>query len=148
MKVVLLVDVPKLGKKNEIKEVADGYARNFLIPKKLAVIATPEKVKEIEILKKQENLLKQQQEQKFREWAKIIGDGQLQFQIKADKNGKLFGSLHKDKIIEELKKLGVELEEKQIVLDKPFKEVGEYLIKIKFSPNVETELKIKIIGSD
>ncbi|MCX8016082.1 MAG: 50S ribosomal protein L9 [Patescibacteria group bacterium] len=146
MKVVLLVDVPKLGKKNEIKEVADGYARNFLIPKNLAVIATPEKIKEIEILKKQEDLFKQQQEQKFKELAKTIRDEQLQFQIKADKNGKLFGSLHKDKIIEELKKRGIEIEEKQIILDKPLKEVGDYLIKIKFSPKIETELKIKIMG--
>lgn len=148
MKVVLLVDVPKLGKKNEVKEVADGYARNFLIPKNLAVIATPEKIKEIEFLKKQENLLKEHQEQKFREWAKIIREEQLQFQIKADKNGKLFGSLHKNQIIAELKKRGFTVEEKQVILNKPFKEVGEYLVKLKFSPQIETELKIKIRGID
>lgn len=144
MKVVLLVDVPNLGKKNEIKEVADGYARNFLIPRKMAVIATPEKIHQIELLKKQEALIKEQQEKKFREWAKRLKSELIEFKIKADEKGKLFGSLHKEEIIEQLNKRGFDIKEKQIVLDKPFKEVGEYVIKIKFSPEIETELKIKI----
>ncbi|MGB9848151.1 MAG: 50S ribosomal protein L9 [Minisyncoccia bacterium] len=144
MKVVLLVDVPKLGKKNEIKEVADGYARNFLIPRKMAVIATPEKIHQIELLKKQEAFIKEQQEKKFREWAKRLKSELIEFKIKADEKGKLFGSLHKEEIIEQLNKRGFDIKEKQIVLDKPFKEVGEYVIKIKFSPEIETELKIKI----
>jgi large subunit ribosomal protein L9 len=144
MKVILLVDIPKLGRKNDIKEVADGYARNFLIPKKMAIIATPEKIKEIERLKQQEEMKKRQELALYEQWARRMKNIKLEFPIKADEKGKLFGSLHKEEIIAELKKFEIELSEKQIILDKPLKEVGEYLIKIKFSPEIETELKVLV----
>jgi len=144
MKVILLADVPKLGRKNDIKEVADGYARNFLIPKNIAILATPEKIKEIERLKQQEEMKKRQELALYEQWAKKIRSINLEFKIKADEKGKLFGSLHKEEIIAELNKFDIKLQEKQIILDKSIKEVGEYLIKIKFSPELETELKIQI----
>ncbi len=148
MKIILLVDVPKLGRKNDIKEVADGYAHNFLIPRKLAIIATPEKIKEAELKKQQEMLFKKQQEAQFREWAKKLKTEKLEWAFKADKKGKLFGSLHKKEIIEKLKGLGFQVEEKNIFLDKPIKEIGEYLIKIKFGSDIETELKIVVKAID
>ncbi len=147
MKVILLENIPKLGKKYDIKNVSDGYALNFLIPKKLAVAATPQKIKEIENLKKQEELKNQKMQLLFKELAEKIKNTTLNFRLKTDKSGKTFGSVTKEDIAKQLEKMtGIKIEEKQIILDEHIKKVGDYLIKIKFSPEIETELKIQVLS--
>jgi len=147
MKIILLENIPKLGKKYEIKEVSEGYAVNFLIPKKLAVAATSQKIKEIENLKKQEELKNQKIQALFKEWAEKIKNTTLDFRLKTDKSGKTFGSVTKEDIAKQLEKTsGIKIEEKQIILDEHIKKVGDYVIKIKFSPEIETELKIHVLS--
>ncbi|MDD3614152.1 MAG: 50S ribosomal protein L9 [Candidatus Pacebacteria bacterium] len=147
MKIILLESIPKLGKKYEVKNVADGYAINFLIPKKLAVAATPQKIKEIENLKKQKEIRKEEEQKIFKEWVEKIKDTPLEFKLKTDKSGKTFGSVKKEDIIKQLEqKTGFKLDEKQIILEEHIKKVGDYLIKIKFSPEIETELKIRVLS--
>ena len=147
MKVILLENIPKLGKKYDIKNVSDGYALNFLIPKKLAVAATSQKIKEIENLKKQEELKNQKIQALFKEWAEKIKNTTLDFRLKTDKSGKTFGSVTKEDIVKQLEKTsGIKIEEKQIILDEHIKKVGDYVIKIKFSPEIETELKIHVLS--
>jgi len=146
MKIILLENIPKLGKKYEIKEVSEGYAVNFLIPKKLATAVTPAKIKEIQNLKKQEEFKKQKEEQQLKELAQKIKSIKLEFKLKTDKNGKTFGSINKEDIIKKLNdQEKIKLEEKQIILNEHIKKIGEYIIKIKFNSEIEAELKITIL---
>jgi len=146
MKIILLENIPKLGKKYEIKEVSEGYAVNFLIPKKLATAVTPAKIKEIQNLKKQEEFKKQKEEQQLKELAQKIKSIKLEFKLKTDKNGKTFGSINKEDIIKKLNdQEKIKLEEKQIILNEHIKKIGEYIIKIKFNSEIEAELKIIIL---
>jgi len=146
MKIILLENIPKLGKKYEIKEVSEGYAVNFLIPKKLAAVATPAKIEEIQNIKKQEELKKQKEEQQLKELAQKIKFIKLEFKLKTDKNGKTFGSINKEDIIKKLNdQEKIKLDEKQIILNEHIKKIGEYKIKIKFNSEIEAELKIIIL---
>ncbi len=146
MKIILLENIPKLGKKYEIKEVSEGYAVNFLIPKKLAVAATLAKIEEIQNIKKQEELKKQKEEQQLKELAQKIKSLKLEFKLKTDKNGKTFGSINKEDIIKKLNdQEKIKLDEKQIILNEHIKKIGEYKIKIKFNSEIEAELKIIIL---
>lgn len=145
MRVILLHDVEKVGKKYDIKEVADGYARNFLISKGLAKPATKEnliwleKQKEIEA-KKIEKELKKAQEK-----ASAIDGQEIIISVKVGEEGQLFESITSQKIYEKLKELGFEIKKNQINLPKPIKELGEFPVKIKFEHNLEAEIKVIII---
>lgn len=142
MKVILLQDVDKLGKKYEIKEVKNGYARNFLIPKGLARAATKaalkwaEMQKEIETKKEEEGLKQVQQ------LASGIDGQELAISVKTGEQGEMFESITIQKIYEKLKELGLNVKKNQIVLAEPIKELGEFPIKIKFNHNLEAEIKI------
>jgi len=145
MRVILLQDIDNLGKKYEVKEVADGYARNFLIPKGLAKIATKEALfwletqKEIEAKKAEEEL------KKVQELATTIDGQEVIIPVKIGEDGQLFESIASQKISEKLKELGFEVKKSQIDLPEPIKELGEFPIKIKFEHNLEGEIKIIVV---
>lgn len=147
MKVILLKDVPNTGKKNDIKEVSPGFARNFLIPKGLAVVADNESLKKLELKKKvdSENAAK---ELKAIEAivSKIDGQG-AEINVKTGSEGQLFESVNKQKISERLKEMGFDIDKESIVLESPIKEIGEFPIKLKFAHNLEAGIKIIIKGS-
>jgi large subunit ribosomal protein L9 len=142
MRVILLQDIEKLGKKYEIKEVKNGYARNFLIPKGLAKAATKEALqwlatqKEVEIQKAEEDL------KKVQELASSIDDQEVIIPVKIGEEGQLFESITSQKISEKLKELGFEIKKTQIDLEEPIKELGEFPVKIKFEHNLEAEIKV------
>lgn len=145
MKVILLKDIEKLGEKYEVKEVKDGYARNFLIPKGLVKAATKknlawlEKQKEIEEKKAEEELKKIQEEA-----AKIDGQ-EIVLEVKVGDNNQLYESINSQKVAEKLKEMGFDISKKQIVMETPLKETGEFLIKITFKHNLEAEVKLIIV---
>lgn len=144
MKVVLLEDIEKLGKKYEIKEVADGYARNFLIPKGLAKPATK---KMIEWAERQKELLQKRAEESLKKIQKLASqlDGQeIEFLVKVGKKGEVFEGIGKTKIAKKLKEMGFEVKPSQIVLSKPIKEIGEFPVKIELDQGLEAEIKIVI----
>lgn len=133
MKVILVADIPGLGKKNEVKEVKDGFGRNFLLARKLAIMATYPALKELEARKIKE----EKQEEKKKEAIKTIFEKikNREFEIKenANEKGELFGSVGKEKIFEALKNQGFEgIKEEYVKLDKPIKSVGEYKIELGF----------------
>src|SRR3989344_4543136 len=104
MKIVLLKDVPKIGKKHEVKEINDGYARNFLIPKNLAAEASPAKLKEVDELKKKIALEKNMQAEAIRKSLKAIDGLELMMKGKAGETGHLFSAIHKKEILEKMQK--------------------------------------------
>ena len=142
MRVILLQDVENLGKKYDVKEVKDGYARNFLIPTGLAKPATEEALiwletqKEIEAKKAEEEL------KKIQEIASAVDDQEIIIPVKVGEQDQLFESLTSQKISEKLKELGFDIKKSQIDLVEPIKELGEFPVKIKFEHNLEAEIKV------
>ncbi len=143
MKVVLLKDVPNLGKKGDIKEVKDGYGRNFLIRNKLADILTPQTARRLEIEKEREAKIAIALKNQTLALKEKIEKLKLVFKTKTGESGRVFGSITPIKILTELKKIGIKLGKDQ-VLSKPIKNLGESKIKIKLPQGIEAELNIII----
>ena len=145
MRVILLQDVEKLGKKYDIKEVADGYARNFLIPKGLAKPATEEALKWLETQKEAEAKKAEEELKMVQERATAIDGQEVIIPVKIGEDGQLFESITSQKISEKLKELGFEIRKTQIDLLEPIKELGEFPVKIKFEHNLEAEIRVIVI---
>lgn len=131
MRVIFLHDVPRVGKKYDIKEVSDGYAVNFLLPKKLAITATPKTVAEIEIRRKEIVLEREVQADLLMKNLEEIKGKAITIKGKANELGHLFSAIHKKEIIEEMKEQNhADIGEEFLVLEKPIKKVGEFEIPI------------------
>lgn len=144
MQIILLQNVENLGEKNDIKEVKDGYARNFLIPKGLAKKATKEALR---MLERQVEAKKIRDEKELREAQKLVSkiDGQeIIITVKVGEKEQLFESITTQNILKELKKLNFKIKNSQIKLSEPIKRLGEFPIKIKFEHNLEAEIKVII----
>ena len=146
MKVILLQDVPKIGKKDQLLEVKEGYARNFLFTKKLAVEATPANIKE---LQRQEKI---RADKAAEQKAEAIAVGEklkettVTIQTKCGAGGKLFGAVTNKEIAEQLEKsTGIKIDRRKIHLDENIKTLGTYRPMVKLHPDVHVELAVKII---
>lgn len=129
MKVILLKDIKKLGRKYEVKEVADGYALNSLIPNKSVLPATPNHLKVIEEKKKQSVLAKDTFKNSLKNSIEKLPEGKLIVSGKVNDKGALFAGIHKEQIIETFKKeTGITIDPEYFDLEKPIKEVGEHHI--------------------
>lgn len=145
MKIILLQDVKGLGKVGDIKDVSEGYARNFLFPKKLATVGNEGAIKGVR-LKKEEELAQQKAEESLmRALAKKLAKEKITIKTKA-KSGKLFGSITKKQIVDELKKSHLEVSEKCIIMKEVIKRTGTYRIGIKLSAQVETKIELEVSG--
>lgn len=143
MKVILMFDVKSLGRKGELKEVSDGYARNFLFPKKLAEVATPETVEKINLEQKKIQEQEKKLEESFRNIASEMQSKKIILKAKAEK-GKLFGRVGSKEIANELKKQGFDISEKSIILQQPIKTIGEKEIIIDFGKNIKTKIIVSV----
>lgn len=148
MKVILLQDIDGLGKKYEIKEVKNGYARNFLLPEKTARAATKEALKWLgdqkEVIDKEvEEDLKRAQE-----LASRLDGLEVNITVKVGDEGQLFESINVQKIIEHLKKMGFEVKKSQVKLEEPIKGLGEFPVSISLDHNLEAGIKVIIIAED
>ncbi len=147
MKVILLKDVKGLGKLGEIKEVSDGYGRNFLIKNKLALEATEGN---INFVKSQLKALEKKNERKFenaKELKEMIEKVRVVIKAKAGENGKLFGSITSEDISEALKtQHNIEIDKKTIDIEEPIKVVGDHIVDIRLGMNVVAKLRITIEG--
>ncbi|HQK63855.1 MAG TPA: 50S ribosomal protein L9 [Candidatus Staskawiczbacteria bacterium] len=146
MKVILLQNVEDLGRKYEVKDVKDGYARNFLFPEKLAKPATEEALK---WLQDQKEVIAQEAEEdlkKSQELASKIDGIEVNISVKVGDEGQLFESINSQKIAEALKEMGFEVKKSQISLANPIKELGEFPVSVKLDHNLEAEIKLIITG--
>lgn len=145
MKVILLKDVAKLGKKFEVKEVADGFARNLLFPKGMAKPATESAIKQLE---KEKEIMELEAENDLKKTESVVAelDGrEIEIKAKADESGKLYGSITPAKIAKAINGNGFEIKGKQIKLDEPIKELGEFEVALEFPHGLEAKVKIIII---
>ncbi|HWR61724.1 MAG TPA: 50S ribosomal protein L9 [Clostridia bacterium] len=146
MKVVLLQDVKDLGRKGELVNASDGYARNFLFPRKLAVEATTGKLKEIEDKKAAEKNRKEKELSAAKELADKLSKLEVLFRTKAGENGKLFGSITGKDVAEAIKaQHKIEVDKKKVVLHEAIKALGTYQVEIKVYPEVSTKINVKVV---
>ena len=144
MKVILLQDVKGTGKKDDVVEVSDGYARNCLFKKKLAVEATAAGVNAINGQKKAAEFHKAEEVKNWRETAVSLKGKEVTCFVKCGENGKVFGSVTSKEIADKLQELGYEIDKKKIVLKDALKTVGVYDAEIKFLPDVSAKIKVKV----
>jgi len=145
MKVVLLQDVKNLGKKEQLVNVSDGYARNYLFPRKLAAEATSGKLKELEEKKNSEIIKKDKEKQAAKELADKLEKLEVNFKVKAGENGKLFGSITSKDVADALKSQHkTEIDKKKIVLHDAIKALGTYKVEIKVYPEISALINVKV----
>ena len=145
MKVILLQDIDNIGKKWDIKDVSDGYARNFLLPRRLVEVAENKTLKKVEEFRKKETEKQKKGLEKTQELATQLAKMEITIKSK-EKEGKLFGSITAKEIIKALKKENIVLPAQSIKLENQIKEIGEYEIKIKLEHEIETELNVIVEG--
>lgn len=145
MKVILLEDVKSLGKKGELVEVNDGYARNFILAKKLGVEATARNMNDLKLKKAHEDKLAAQRLEEAKAFAEELKKVQVTLKIKAGEGGKLFGSISSKEIAQAAKEQqGLDIDKKKLVLSNPIKAVGMTVVPIKLHPQVTGELKVVV----
>jgi large subunit ribosomal protein L9 len=144
MKVVLQKDHPNLGDAGDIKEVSDGYARNFLIPKRIALRADIGSTKNALHQKKLIELKKEKRSKSMKDLATNLQDKEVEISVKVGENDKLFGSVTSQDIATSLKKLGFEIDKRKIELSESIKNLGNYTVKIKLADGISSNIKIKI----
>ena len=145
MKVILLQDVKGTGKKNEVKEVSDGYARNFLLPKKLAVPADNTNMKELNEKNKSIENKAQKEYEAAVELGKRMEELNVVIYAKAGDGGRLFGSITSKDIAEQIKKQhNIEVDKRKITLDEPIRVLGSRFVDIKIHQKVTTRLRVDV----
>ncbi len=149
MKVILTSDVKSLGKKGDIVEANDGYARNFLLKKNLGVEATPKNLNDLKLKNANDEKRRQEILAEAKALAAELSDKQVKMSIKTGNNGKSFGSVSSKEIAAEMKnQLGYDIDKKKMILASPIKSEGVFNIPIKLHPEVTAEIKVIVEGKD
>lgn len=137
MKVILLEDVKSLGKKGEIVNVSDGYARNMILPKKLGLEATSKNLNDLKLQNQHAEKVAQENLEAAKKFAEELKDKKIEVKMKSGEGGRTFGSISTKEIAEAAKKqLDLELDKKKMVLKDPIKALGTYEVQIKLHPQV------------
>jgi len=148
MKVIILKETEGLGKVGDIKEVADGYARNFLIPKGIAKPATKSAEKEIEILKEAQAKKSEEELKIAEELAENLEGMSVEISAKADESGKLFGAVSQENIAAALEKKGFKINKNKISIAEPIKEIGEYEAMISLDHGLEARVEVVVVREE
>ena len=145
MKVILLQDVKSLGKEGEIVNVNDGYARNFIIPKKLGVEANSRNMNDLKLKKSNEEKIAKENKEAAEKLAGELKAGQVALKIKVGEGGKAFGSVSAKEIAAAIKnQMGLDVDKKKIQLKETLKTLGTHMVPVKLHPEVTAELKVEI----
>lgn len=147
MKVVLRQDVENLGERGSVKNVADGYARNYLIPKGLAVVATPGELKVVATNEAVKQRKIARQEQELQGLADRISGARLDFEARAGSNGRLFGSITNGDIADKLSAaVGSEIDRRKIVIDEPIRTIGEHPVTVNLVGKLKPQVTVVVHG--
>lgn len=145
MKVILLQDVKSLGKKGQIVNVNDGYARNFVLPKKLGVEANAKNLNDLKLKKQHDDKVAAENLAAAKELAAKLKDSVVTATMKVGEGGRTFGSVSSKEIAEACKtQLGFEVDKKKIQIKDPIKALGNYIVTVKLHPEVTAELTVKV----
>ncbi len=145
MKVILLEDVKSLGKKGEIVNVNDGYARNYVLPKKLGVEANSKNMNDLKLKKANEEKIAKEQLEAAQAFARAMEEDEVVLSIKAGEGGRTFGSVSSKEIATGYKEqCGKEIDKKKIVLPEPIRSFGVYEVGVKLHPSVTGKLRVKV----
>lgn len=145
MEVILIQDVKSLGKKGEIVKVNDGYARNFILPKKLGLEATKQNLNDLKLQKAAEEKKQKEILDEAKELAKKIEEITVKISIKAGEGGKTFGSISSKEIAQAVKEqFGYDIDKKKLQLNDPIKHAGSHTVIVKLHPKVTAELTVKV----
>lgn len=146
MKVILLQDVKSLGKKDQIVDVSDGYARNFVLPKKLGMEATPKNLNELKLKKAHEDKVAAEILAQAQALAEQMKEESVTLSIKVGEGGRTFGSVSSKEIAEAIKsQLGHDIDKKKIVLKEAIKSLGTHIVDIKLHTKVTAKLSVKVV---
>ena len=149
MKVVFLKDVSPTGKVGEIKEVADGYARNFLLPKKLAALAKPSALKALESQIKKEIERQERLDAELRELAQELEGFSMTLKARVVEDKRLYGSIRDNDIAAEINRLiGYDIDKKKIELEEPIHEIGEYELTVRLSKDLTPKIKVIVAAEE
>jgi large subunit ribosomal protein L9 len=144
MKVILMTDVPALGLRGETRDVANGYARNFLLPRKLAVPATPANLKNVEHLKRQ----RAREDHRALEAAKAAAERiealTLSVTARASEDGRLYGSVSQQDVVEFLERHKLPVERRRVLLEEPIKALGEYKVPVRLHGDLTAALTVSV----
>ncbi len=146
MKVILKEDIKGTGKRGDVIEVSDGYARNFLIKKGLAEAATPAAINEMKQKKTSEDFHKAENVKALKELAAQISGTGLTLAIRAGENGKTFGSVTTQHIASALAELGFDVDKKKVLLKDPIKSVGTYDVEVRLMEGVLSKIKVNVVA--
>ena len=145
MKVILIEDVKSPGKKGQLVDVNDGYARNFILAKKLGLEATPKNLNDLKLKKANDEKVAKEIYEEAKAFGERLKEMEVNVTIKTGEGGKIFGSVSSKEIAEAAKaQLGIELDKKKMVLPSPIKVLGTTMVPIKLHPKVTSELKVNV----
>ena len=145
MKVILLQDIKNVGKKDEIINSSDGYARNYLFPKKLAVEATKDNLNQLKARQETAKRKKEQEKEEAKQLAEKLKKITLSIQVKAGENGKIFGGVTAKEIAENLKEQqNIEIDKKKIIVKETIKALGNYSVEIKLYEGISANLAVSV----
>ena len=147
MNILLLQTIDRLGKAGEIISVKEGYARNYLLPKRIAMIATPQAVKKAKEFTQKIELQNRKSLEEFQALAERLNAIEVNIPVKVGKNGKLFGRITNQDVAKALAKEGIVIDRRKIILNEPIKELGVFSSTLKLHPQVEASLKVSVVGS-
>jgi large subunit ribosomal protein L9 len=144
MKIILLDDVPKLGRRGEVRDVSDGYARNYLLPHKMALHATAANLRNLDTIKARQDSQAARMKAEAEAQARVIEGLTLTQARQASDEGRLFGSVGKADLAAFLAQHGIEVEKRRIGLDEPIKTLGEFSVPIRLHGDVTAQLKVSV----
>ena len=145
IKIVLKGDVAGVGKTGDVKQVKDGFARNFLLPRNLASVATDHALRQVEIDQKKKETKKVLEKKKAQELAEKFNSLSVTMAVEVNEDGKLYGSLTAQDVEKALSAEGIEIDKKMILLASPIKDLGIYDLDIKLHPEVAVKIKVWVV---
>jgi len=148
VKIILLDDVAKVGRRGEVQDVSDGYARNYLIPQKLAVAATPGNLRNLEHIQRQQESKAARIQADAESVRQRIEGLTYEQRRQASEEGKLFGSVTSQDIADFLGRSGIQVERRHIALDEPIKTLGEHAVPVRLHAGVTAQLKVAVLREE